>query len=397
MKNLIERITQRWLLSEPPLFRTMCLFTLKENPRISCPVRIGAKDKSYSIGMESGEISSREKGFRFLEYNPVLLQDMSEQEVAEWFKCEMIRVLLKHPYERRPEGCIREVCALGSNILIGENYSFRYIGLAHARDYGLAENQVYEWYCLRIKDFSSRMDNAPGEPGADTLDSQPLLDLAEQWEEDQLMQECVNSVIRQCEESGGWGTMSGDLVERIKAGAKARINWQRVLSGFRASILSSRRRLSRMRPSRRFGFDQMGSRREFDTKLLVAMDVSGSISGEEISRFLGVINSSFRYGMQQIDVAQFDVGVTVVMTLKKAVTMFSAVGRGGTSFQPVIDYAVAQGYDGLVVLTDGYAEQPEVPHYTTLKIAWVCMDSRSYEDNREWMEKTGRVCIMDVK
>ncbi len=144
MKELVEKIIQRWFLSEPPLFRTMCLFALRENRGISCPVRIGARDMGYSIGMESMEISSREKGLRRLEYNPDMLRTMSEQEITELFKCEAVRVLLKHPYERLPDGCSREACALGSNVLIGDNYDFRHISMPKPEDYNLEGRQIYE-------------------------------------------------------------------------------------------------------------------------------------------------------------------------------------------------------------------------------------------------------------
>ncbi len=397
MKELVTKIIQRWFLSEPPLFRAMCLFSLQENCGMACAVRIGAKDKAVMIGMESLEITSSEKGMRRLEYNPDLLKEMTEQEIAEHFKCEMIRVLLKHPYERMPEGCSLEVCALGSNVVVGDNYRFRFADMPRAGFYGLEKGQAYEWYCLQIQQMCNNQTFKPGDNGVGTPDSSQLHDLASEWQEDQFMCESVNSVIRQCEESDEWGSMGGALIEKIKAGARAKINWRTILCGFKASILSSRRRLTRMRPSRRFEFEQMGSLREFDTKLLVAMDVSGSIASKTISQFLGVINSIFKYGVQQVDVAQFDVDITTTITLKRALETAAAVGRGGTSFQPVIDYAVKKGYNGIVLLTDGYAEHPVLPKGSSLKLAWVCTDEYSYNEHHEWMEKMGRVCIMDIK
>lgn len=401
MPGLIEKISQRWSISEPALFRVLCLFTLKENRAISCPVRIGAGDKAA----RSGSCGSGNGFCRILEYNPELMENMDGHRAAEYFKCEMIRVLLKHPYERQPAGCSLATCALASNILIAGNYRFNFAELPCAADYGLEKDQVYEWYCLRIQERCREAESGTGEDGvvARGREEVPhagnpaLADLSAEWHEDQFMVEGVNSIIRQCEESGLWGSLGGGLVERIKASAKARINWRTMLGGFRGSILSSRRRLTRMRPSRRFDFDQMGSTREFDTKLLVAMDVSGSIGKRVISYFLGVINSSFRYGIRQLDVIQFDVDVTRVMTIRQAVKFFSAVGRGGTNLQPAVDYAVKNGYDGLVLLTDGYAPEPILPRSASLKILWVCTDEKSYENNHRWMERTGRVCTIDKR
>lgn len=404
MDSFLEKISQRWFISEPALFRVMCLFTMVENRAIACPFRVGSWGRALTPGGVSTENSSRNKLYRSMEYNPELLGTLDEHQVAEYLKCEMIRVLLKHPYERRPDGCGLEACALGSNILLAENYMFHYVDMPHAVDYGLEKDRTYEWYCQRIQDMCCRLVQEDGNGGdgshevsAELPGKAALSDLSEEWREDPFMVESVNSIIRQCEESGHWGSLGGNLVECIKASARAKINWRAMLGGFRGSILSSRRRLTRMRPSRRFDFEQMGSTREFDTRLLVAMDVSGSIGKRVISYFLGVINSSFRYGIRQLDVIQFDVDVTKVMTTRQAIKFFSAVGRGGTSFQPAVDYAVENGYDGLVVLTDGYALEPILPPSASLKILWVCTDEHSYESNHRWMERTGRVCTIDKR
>lgn len=402
--DVIEKISQRWFISEPVLFRVLSLFTLMENRAISCPVRLGTKSMAMQKKSGSNERYFGNRLYRTLEYNPNLLCNMDEHQVAEYFKCEMIRVLLKHPYERRPEGCCLEACALGSNILIAENYRFNFVDIPDASGYGLERNQVYEWYCLRIQEMC---DSSPQDeryagavvhgPGKSFGESSGLRDLSEGWGEDLFMVEELNTIIHQCEESGQWGSLGANLIERIKSSAKTRINWRIMLGGFRGRILSSRHKLTRMRPSRRFDFEQMGSIREFDTRLLVAMDVSGSISKTVISYFLGVINSSFRYGIRQLDVIQFDVNVTTVMTIKQALSSFSAVGRGGTNFQPAVDYAVKNDYDGLVILTDGYGPEPTLPKSASLKILWVCTDENSYETNHIWMEKTGRVCIIDKR
>ena len=152
-----------------------------------------------------------------------------------------------------------------------------------------------------------------------------------------------------------------------------------------------------MRPNRRTGFDNMGSIRRFDTRLLVAVDVSGSISSSDLAHFYGVINSAFRYGFTAVDVVQFDAGVRVVQSLHKVKRDVAVIGRGGTSFQEPIDYAAENGYDGLVMLTDGCAPEPQVPDRMRGRIVWVCNSQKSYDQAHHWMEKSGRVCVMELK
>jgi len=140
----------------------------------------------------------------------------------------------------------------------------------------------------------------------------------------------------------------------------------------------------------------MGSIRRFDTKLLVAVDVSGSISSEALSYFYGVVNSAFKYGFEAIDVVQFDCGITKIQSLKKIMREVTALGRGGTSFQEPVDYANENDYDGLLILTDGYAPEPTIPDGMHCKIIWVCQDKNCYDTHHSWMEKLGRVCTMEI-
>ena len=144
-----------------------------------------------------------------------------------------------------------------------------------------------------------------------------------------------------------------------------------------------------MRPNRRTGFDNMGSVRRFDTKLLVAVDVSGSISTESLQYFYGVINSAFRYGFESIDVIQFDHGVRAVHSLNKVIKDIAILGRGGASFQEPVNYAHENGYDGLVMLTDGYAPEPVIPEGFKAGLLWVCENEDCLQAHKRWMEKSG--------
>ena len=41
--------------------------------------------------------------------------------------------------------------------------------------------------------------------------------------------------------------------------------------------------------------------------------------------------------------------------------------------------------------------EPVIPDGMRSKIVWVCRDRRSYDDCHRWMEKSGRVCVMELK
>ena len=170
---------------------------------------------------------------------------------------------------------------------------------------------------------------------------------------------------------------------------------------FRSSILTQKRRLTRMRPSRRFGFEQMGSRYDFTTRLLIAIDTSCSVGSEELGRYFRIITTFFKYGIQEIDVLMFDTVVhgdpLPLSEAKKSKQEFKVEGRGGTDFQPPIDYMVAHPqYDGLIILTDGCAPNPEVPPHLRTKLLWVIDNESSYKYRYDSLRKTGRVCLMEM-
>ncbi|MCF0207625.1 MAG: hypothetical protein HUK15_09375 [Bacteroidales bacterium] len=173
------------------------------------------------------------------------------------------------------------------------------------------------------------------------------------------------------------------------------LDYRKILSSFHTSILSSKRHLTRMRPNRRNGFEQMGSIYELASKILVAVDVSGSITTKDLQRFYSVIARFFKYGIETIDTVQFDTKLFEVETLKKSRKEVTVTGRGGTNFQPIFDYLKQhKKYDGLIIFTDGYADIPVVDKNMRAKILWICRSEDEYNEHKEWMKKTGKVCWM---
>lgn len=364
MQERYSRILEQWFIMEPPLFQVLCIHELVPNTHMKCPVRSGRKK---------------------LEYNPEIVLEMSDAALEEALRAEAVRLLLKHPYERRPDGCSQQAMGLGSNLVIGDNYSHPRFRIETPQDLGLKTGMSFEWYAREVEKQQ--------QGGGGDADSNKHRDLAELWDEDDMTVQLINGIISTTK---SWGSIPGNLAEILTSSLKAKINWRNVFAGFRASIISSKRKLTRMRPNRRTGFDNMGSVRRFDTKLLIAVDVSGSISTESLQYFYGVINSAFRYGFKSIDVIQFDHGVRVVHNLKNVVKDVAILGRGGTSFQEPIDYAHENGYDGLVMLTDGFAPEPIMPEGFKTGLLWVCENERCLEAHKSWMEKSGRTCVMQL-
>ena len=364
MLERISKITERWFLSEEPLFSAFCTHRVAENKNMQCYVRVG-------------------KGV--IEVNPDLCEDISDKELEERLRVEVIRILLKHPYDRQPEGCSITARALGSNCVIGDSYRLQKIEMEKPADFELPSKGHFEYYARSIQKLL---------PKSEQGQSSEYTDIAANWQQDELMAAQVNELIRNVKT---WGSLPGHLVEQIIASTKARVDYRKILAGFRATILSEKRKLTRMRPNRRSGFDAMGSRYDFTTRMIIGVDCSGSISRDDLKNFYSTINRFFQYGIQQIDVVQFDTQLGEVQTLLKASENIKITGRGGTCFQPFIDFVAKHPeYDGALIYTDGYAPQPTIPANMRTPLCWVLRSENELKNHKQWMRQSGRVCTIVI-
>lgn len=110
-----------------------------------------------------------------------------------------------------------------------------------------------------------------------------------------------------------------------------------------------------------------------------------------VGQWWQVVNTVFNIStkIKSVDVMQFDSNLLEKPEkIKKKIKQKPRLGRGGTNFQPVIDYVKDHSeYDGLIIFTDGDAPTPEIPKMHT-RILWVLY----YQSQiRPWMNKTSYI------
>lgn len=405
----IRRVIEKWFITEPLLFGTILTH------------RLGPNLHTETIRTGHGR----------LEYHPQFIELLDDETLEEVLKLETIRIVLGHPYARRlPSG---ETSYLASNITLKEHLRTSLPLPSAAEVFGddSLSKQYYELYCDRLAEKSSPlssptalpsspegptdsshggssaeessapMENARAKGGAvptvaDHFDSRGGSERTQMWQEDSLMREQINNVIREVELSQSWGALPGSLVAMIRAMLKPRLDYRKILRSFGTSILASRRELTRFKPSRRYGFDYMGSRYALRTKLLVAVDVSGSISDGDLEHAYSVINRLFQYGIETIDTLQFDTELKgPVDTFARKRFQVDVLGRGGTNFGPVLEYIdVHRDYDGLIIITDGIAPKPSKPKNRKTRVLWLFTSESTYEQSAKVLEPIGRAVFI---
>ena len=404
----LKAISRSWFYSEPLLFSTLCTHAFVENQRLSVPMRTGQQR---------------------IEYSPEMLEKFNDEQIEEYLKIEVYRILLLHPYSRQPYKANRGVLLLASDVTINQFYraSVPLAGVEYlknqAQRFRILENPLGEkWKDTEEEKFFQRNLNVNrqtgnletidqlsfeqwyrqilflikettaggGENAGNSSESEnyvPGDEAAELWEESQEVQAVIQSEIQKAEREQGWGSSGGGLSREIMENADFSMDYRKILSRFRANILSTNRSLTRMKPNRRFGFKAMGSRWERKANILVAVDVSGSISDESFSNFFHVINNFFVYGIEKLDLIFFDTNLkyTKPITIKKKVNLNEIKGRGGTNFQPALDFYFEHSeYNGLIIFTDGEGNIPSMKNGKT-NVLWILSSRRDYERSRQWI------------
>lgn len=349
-KEILSGVTDNLFLKEPLMFDIFCSHKLVENPTLETMFRTGQ---------------------RRIEYNPTLVEK-KPYGAENFLKNEILRILMKHPYQRVPNEPNRAALKVSSDITINSIASYD-TRLPDASYYDLDYNMCYEEYYRELKDIIQEEE----EPACSQA--------TELWAEDEEMEEVINKQIIKAQQNKSWGTIPGNMIEKILPNKNVKMNYKKILMMFRTSMISSIRSLTRLKPNRRYDFDYMGSRYKPLVNLLIAVDSSGSISSKDLEKFFSIINRFFKYGTKKIKVLVFDTNITQELDFKTAKKEIEIKGRGGTDFQAVIDYYKnTDKYDGMIIFTDGYAAPPVITFKK--RILWILNNKVNFDDNEYWLK-----------
>ena len=415
-ENRLKTIIKNWFISEPLLFSIITTHHLVMNDGLT-------------VAMRTGRMC--------IEFSNLLCSELSDTELTDFLKIETYRILLKHPYARQPYKANPTALQLASDVVIAKFFvppsGIESAGIVYLKsqawrfstlDYPLGKRwsdtdelkffqrnlqidrntgllktvddltfeQWYKWLLFLIRETSAGGGEASGAGALSDYDLSAITESAELWQEDESAQNQIDDKIKKAEIENGWGETGGNLVRTLQEQTDFSFDYRRALTKFRANIVSVNRRLTRMKPSRRYGFSAMGSRYERKADILIAVDVSGSITDESFTRFYHVIkNFFFLKIIENIDLIFFDVNLKNTSPIKfsKNLKLAEIQGRGGTNFQPPIDYFLENRsrYSGMIIFTDGEGEVPKMTGGSgNASILWI-LDSRlAYEKSRWWVE-----------
>lgn len=183
------------------------------------------------------------------------------------------------------------------------------------------------------------------------------------------------------EASKGTGTIAGSLVALAdQVLAPPRINWRAKLTQLvRDSVTYKTGAVTQRytKPSRRQAGLGYGSGRATLAALVapvpriaVAVDTSGSMGTEEITKALSEIQGVLKAVSAPIDFVAFDTKAGKLVKINNILdARRNLTGRGGTDFRPVMAQLsnAKPAYDAVIVITDGGGQAPDLaPRFKTI-------------------------------
>lgn len=184
----------------------------------------------------------------------------------------------------------------------------------------------------------------------------------------------VEKAVRHADQqANGWGNMPAELREGIRRSVTSVVDWRNVLRQFVGSLERGGKTSSIKRINKRYPYVHPGTKRAYSAKLLVAIDMSGSVSNDMLVEFFGELTGLTKRA--SVTVLPFDCSVDPkdAFEWKRGATVQPRrVRGGGTDFECVNRFAndpKNRGrWDGVLVLTDGQAPAPSA---SRVKRGWV--------------------------
>ena len=199
--------------------------------------------------------------------------------------------------------------------------------------------------------------------------------------EKKLIEKQIKRVLTQASdmaESKSRGCTPGEIKDLIKVDEvlPPKFDWKNYVRRFSGTSSKVYTKKLRRKENRKFD-DNPGLKIKMKKHVLLAIDTSGSVSNEEVKEFMGEMKHIHKTGVA-MTLAQCDTSIRKIEPYNGS-NELNIEGRGGTEFDPILDYfnANLRKYTSLIYFTDGEC-------YTSVKpqapVLWVLSECSSMND-----------------
>lgn len=157
------------------------------------------------------------------------------------------------------------------------------------------------------------------------------------------------------------GELKG-LIDELNKTEPPKFNWKAYLRNFVGGSTQTFAKKTRRKKSKRFPANP-GLKIQEQRHVLVGVDTSGSVSDKELAEFFHEMHHMHKTGTE-ITVVQCDTAISNIQKYRNSEDgKIKVHGRGGTIFDPVVDYYNENNrkFSCLIYFTDGEAPAPQNP------------------------------------
>ncbi len=312
--------------------------------------------------------------FPFMElvYNPTWFETLTDIQKLGILQHELLHITLYHHSRRGERKAL--LWAVASDISVNQFIKKEYlladsitlelisdilnINLAAKRP---AEEYydfllLYESALLIEKSVNKALLNLPENTilSSDILDDQSL----STFELSLLKKDVIDSL----NFSGDKNDLPGEIFKSMSLNT---LNWRSILKRFLSKQGKNNVKKSYKRVSRRYD-NLPGTIRSKGIKALIALDESGSMSGDITKVYLDELKNINKITGVDIQVVRFDSDCSDPVSLKKYINEVGRKRRGGTDFRPIFELADRMKISQVIVFTDGDGIYPEVVNQNVL-------------------------------
>ena len=176
---------------------------------------------------------------------------------------------------------------------------------------------------------------------------------------------------------GGFGRITGGMLTDVIA-AKGHVDWKKILANillkYGKKAGTKGRETTWKKVNRRTPYENPGQSKTGPKSrggLLVSIDTSGSMADETLAEIVSELNVLCRF--VDFDWMQADCVEHQAPQKYKPVANTKLIGRGGTSFVPVMERTNASKYAAVLLFTDGDGECTETPP-AGCRVVWFLND-----------------------
>lgn len=304
----------------------------KKNPDLkSTYASISFENFNYHIHINLDKMINKDREFQI----EVLKHEIGHISNGTFFRYQALDINTQAKFD---------LWNIATDIAINENLPLLHKFGYHAKKLNFPINKTSEFY------YKELMKNPP-KPLENNIDSHMIKESDEIKEIKQITKKIIKDAIKDAKDHDENCTIPDSFLETLEMIERSSYNWIKEFRSFVGKYLGQSKRRTRSRFNKRYKHFAGSVKKLTKDDIFIIIDTSASVSKEMLQLFFNEIKKIFSLGFN-IYIIECDADVQRSYRYYPSTT-FSIKGRGGTLYQPAIDFAIKENPAFIVLFGDG--------------------------------------------